>query len=130
MLKKISMRSLTVGALLLAVSFTFSCTKKVTLGKDEVIYKGTATEQEAQKLGAALKDIHYFADRGVSVILTKDSEGTAIAFVVQDGVWDKPDAVQAFTEIGRTVAPAVGGLPIKLRLANTSSETKKEIPLS
>jgi len=44
--KTTSMRTLAVGAMLLAVTFMSACTKKVTTGKAAVIYRGTATESE------------------------------------------------------------------------------------
>jgi len=130
MFKTTSMRTLTVGAMLLAVAFMSGCTKKVKIGKDEVIYKGTATEQEAQKLGEALKAAQYFGDNEASVILSKGTDGTIISYVVKDGFWDDQKNVEGFAELSRGVAPAVGGLPIKVRLLNTAGDTKKEIPVS
>jgi hypothetical protein len=35
--------------------------------------------------------------------------------------------VAGFEEGGRQVAPSVGGFPIKVRLANTQQQTKKEV---
>src|SRR5258708_2862982 len=130
MLNKISMRSLAVGTMILAVTFLSSCTKKVMIGADEVRYEGSATKQEAEALGAALKESQYFQGRGVSVILSKGSDGTLIAFVVKDGLWDDPTNVAGFTTLGRALATSVGGLPIKVRLVNQAIETKKEIPIT
>jgi hypothetical protein len=35
--------------------------------------------------------------------------------------------VVAFEEVGREIAPAVGGFPVKVRLANTERQTMKEL---
>jgi hypothetical protein len=53
-------------------------------------------------------------------------DATSISFVVDDGVWDRPEAVAAFGQLVRRVAPAVGGLPVTLRLLNAAMEPKKE----
>jgi hypothetical protein len=99
--------------------------------KDEVYYSGTATRENAQSLGNALKANGYFNDKGASdkgadVFLAKGNDGTAISFVTKEGSWEQPGIVSLFEEIGREVAPAVGGLPIQLRLLNTQHELKKE----
>jgi hypothetical protein len=99
----------------------------VTIGtKDQVIYSGQATKDQATALGNALKTDGYFQDRGVSVLLNKGSSGTAISYVVQDGVWNKPDMVSAFETITRGVAPTVGGLPVDMRLVNTTEVVEKD----
>jgi hypothetical protein len=57
---------------------------KVTIGaRDEVFYSGSATKQEAEALGSALKQCGYFSDRGVTVFLSKGSEGTVISYVAK-----------------------------------------------
>jgi len=104
---------------------------KVTVGKtDEITYSEAATEQDAKALGEALKTAGYFQDRGATVLLSKSKEGTAVSFVVHDGFWEGEKNVTLFSELGRTVAPAVGGLPVKVRLVNRSLEMKKEIPVT
>ena len=132
MLNKISMRNLAAGSMILAVTFLSACSaKKVTIGaKDEVSYEGSATKQEAEALGAALKTNGYFKDLGYGVVLSKGSAGTTVSFVVQDGIWDDATQVQGYTMLGRLVAPSIGGLPLKVLIVNTHDEPKKEIPLS
>jgi hypothetical protein len=101
---------------------------KVLVGsKDEVYYAGSATKQDAQALGEALKTAGYFQDKGFSVVLSKDKDGTAISFVVKEGVWDDAQMQAGFEQIGRQLAPSVGGLSIKVRLIDSSRATKKEI---
>ncbi|MGA2185419.1 MAG: hypothetical protein ABSH47_20550 [Bryobacteraceae bacterium] len=103
----------------------------LTVGaNDEIRYSGTATEQEAKALGEALKSVGYLEDRGVTVLLSKGSGGTVVGFAVQDGAWNDEDTVATFEKIGRSVAPAVGGVPIKVRLLNTRLQKQKEIAVS
>lgn len=121
-----------LGAVLLAALFAAlflasDNTSKVVIGSnDEVIYSGSATREEAQSLGNALRANGYFSDRGVSVFLTKERHSTIISFVIKKGLWDQPGVVSDFEEIGRQAAPSVGGLPVQIRLINAAREIKKE----
>lgn len=94
-------------------------------GGDELIYEGTATQADAQALGNQLKTIGYFSGKGANVFLTKDG-GTTITFVVTDGTWNDAAAVSDFETIVRSVASTVGGLPIDMRLDNTSLVVEKD----
>ena len=98
--------------------------------KDEVYFTGSATKEDAQALGEGLKKAGYFLDRGFTVILSKDSDGTVISFVVKDGVWDDAGMAAGFQELGRGLAPTVGGFPIKVRLVNALKQSKKEFVLT
>lgn len=99
----------------------------ITIGsKDDVSYSGAATAADAQALGNSLKEIGYFKDRGVTVILAKGKDGTVVSFVVRQGVWNDPSVISQFEEIGREIAPSVGGFPIRIRLVNTDREMQKE----
>jgi hypothetical protein len=95
--------------------------------KDHVYYTDGATKEDALALGKALQDDGYLTDRGVDVMLAKGKDGTVISFLVQDGVWDEPDSVASFEELGRQLAPVVGGFPIKVQLMNTTHDAKKEM---
>jgi hypothetical protein len=95
---------------------------------DEIYYFGPATEADAEALGQALRSAGFLVDAGASVVLSKDG-GTAISFVVGDGVWERPDAVAGFERLTRRVAAAVGGLPVKLVLLNSKMETEKEVAI-
>jgi hypothetical protein len=72
-----------------AVAFLSACSgKKVLIGtSDEVRYSGSATQQEAEALGAALKASGYFQDHGAGVILSNGGDGSVISFAVKDGFW-------------------------------------------
>jgi hypothetical protein len=98
--------------------------------KDEVYFVGAATKADALGLGEALKKDGYFQDHGVTVILTKDADGTSISFVVKDGIWDDASMVAGYQALGRQLGPVVGGFPIKVRLVNGLKQTKKEIDLT
>jgi hypothetical protein len=100
---------------------------KVIAGvKDEVYYYGSATAPEAEALGRALQSNGYLVDSGASVVLSKDGV-TSISFVLGDGAWNRPGTVPAFEGLVRKVAPSVGGLPVDLRLLNSSMEVEKEV---
>jgi len=102
---------------------------KVIIGaSDEIYYFGPATEADAEALGHALKSAGFLVDAGASVVLSKDG-GTAISFVVGNGVWQRVDAVAGFEQLARRVAATVGGLPVMLRLLDSKMETKKEVAL-
>jgi hypothetical protein len=99
---------------------------RAAVGNDHVYYFGTATEDEAQKLGQALKTNGFFQGKGVDVFLTKHNDRAMLSFVVSDGVWNDTATVGEFAGLARKVAPSVGGLPLRLRILNTTLETKKE----
>jgi len=100
---------------------------KIVVGtKDEVYYSGSATQSDAQALGNALKADGYLSDKGVTVLLDKGASGTVVSFEVKEGAWDQPDMVSSFDEIGREIAPSIGGFPIQLHLMNKTREVKKE----
>jgi hypothetical protein len=97
----------------------------VAFGNDTVVYEGTATQADAQALGQKLQSLDYFSGKGADVFLGKHADGTAIAFVVSDGVWNDASAVTGFEGLVRDVAPAVGGLPIKMLLLSTTQQMEK-----
>jgi hypothetical protein len=99
---------------------------KLSVGKDDVYYLGTATESQAQALSEVLKSTDFFSGKGADVFLSKQSDGTSLSFVVGDGVWDDAALVASFEKIARQAAPAVGGLPLRLRLENTTLDVKKD----
>jgi len=94
--------------------------------KDEVYYADGATKEQAQTIGNALKADGFLTDRGVSVIVGKDKDGPVMSFPVEDGIWNQPDKVASFEEVGREMAPLLGGYPIKVRLLTTTRDVKKE----
>jgi hypothetical protein len=91
---------------------------------DQVIYSGIATKSNAIALGNALKSNDYFQNRGASVLLNKGFGSTTISFVVQNGVWNQ-GMLYGFEELAREVAPAVGGLPVEVRLVDSGMDVKE-----
>jgi hypothetical protein len=95
-------------------------------GGDGVYYEGSATKAQAQTLGRWFESKGFFRRKGVQVLLTRHADGTTLAFVVTDGVWNSPSKVGNFEAIVREVAPIVGGLPIDMHLVNTQLQLEKD----
>ncbi len=93
--------------------------------KDEVYYSGSATMQDAKSLGDALKTGGYFTDRGADVFLSKGADGTIVSFVVGKDYLSRPGIMNSFEEVGRNIAPVVGGFPIEVRLITNTREVKQ-----
>jgi hypothetical protein len=103
-------------------------TPKVTIGtRDEVYYYHAATKEDAQALGQALVRVGFLNDRGTTVLLSKGTAGTVVSFVVNEGAWDHPATVYSFEEIGRRIAPVVGGFPIQVRMIDSERALRKEL---
>jgi hypothetical protein len=95
-------------------------------GGDGVYYEGSATKAQAQALGRWFESKGFFRGKGVQVFLTRHDDGTTLAFIVADGVWNNPSKVSNFEAIVRDVAPIVGGLPIDMHLVNTQLQLEKD----
>jgi hypothetical protein len=72
----------------------------------------------------------FFEYRGGTVLLDKTSDGkgsggTAISFVVRDGIWNQPGVLEAFEDVAKNLAPSVGGLPVQLHLLNSQLGVEK-----
>jgi hypothetical protein len=101
---------------------------RVSIGrKDEVYFLHSATREEAQTLGKALQNVGFLNDRGTTVLLSKGTDGTLISFVLSDGGWDHPETIYSFEEIGRRIANAVGGFPVKVRLIDSHRVLHREL---
>ncbi len=109
------------------IGFRLTRDPSITIGThDDISYSGSATKSDAQALGNRLKEIGYLKDRGVSVSVAKGNQGTIVSFVIKEGAWNDPNVVSEFEEIGREIAPAVGGFPMRVRLLNTDRDVEKE----
>jgi hypothetical protein len=100
---------------------------KVLVNTKDAVYYTHATKEDAESLGRALKAIGFFNDRGAAVLLSKNTTGAVVSFVLNRGAWDHPDAVFTFQEIARRVAPALGGFPVIIRLCDPSWAVQKEL---
>jgi len=92
--------------------------------KDHVFYTGSATEQDAKALGNQLKAEQYFTDTGHDVFLDKSGDGTTVSFVIKDGVAGDTKTIEEFEEVGRLIAPSVGGFPVRIRLIDKDKNEK------
>ena len=101
--------------------------QKVFEGRDQVYYLGSATAQDAKEVGDGLQKEKFFSGSGSDVFVNKDSTGTALTFVVEDGVWDNAGNVAGFKQLVRRIAPSIGGLPVELRLADTTLKDRKQV---
>ena len=95
-------------------------------GGDGVYYEGSATKAQAQALGRHFQSKGFFRGKGTNVLLTIHDDGTTLAFVVADGVWNNPSKVSNFEAIVRDVAPMLGGLPIDMHLVNRQVQLEKD----
>jgi hypothetical protein len=103
---------------------------KVIVGtKDEIYYYRSASKTDAQALGVALNATGFLNNRGTTVLLSKGSAGTIVSFVLNSGAWDHPETIYSFEEIGRRIAPAIGGFPIVLRLIDAARNVQKELTI-
>ena len=101
---------------------------RVVIGKtDAVYYSRLATAEDAEALGRSLQNVGFFQDRGTSVLLSKNKRVATISFVVNDGAWNHADTVASFEEIGRRIAPSVGGFPIEIRLVDGEWPVQKSL---
>jgi rhomboid protease GluP len=111
-------RSLTIGA------------GEVRVGsRDRVDYAGLATEQQAMDLGNALRGSGFFHDQGAVAILSRasQSEPAELSLVVAEDSWNNERTVAALAALVRSVAPAIGGLPMRLRLLDLHGVTAREV---
>jgi hypothetical protein len=101
---------------------------KVTIGKnDEVYYYRRATKEDAKALGDELVRIGFFTDRGSSVLLWMGGGPTVVSFGVGEGAWEHPNTIANFTEIGRRIAPTVGGFPLEVHLIDANRIVRKKM---
>lgn len=97
--------------------------------KESVNYSGQATEQDARKLGDALKQIGYFdGSKATDVLLHKDTGKTTVSFVVGTG-WNDDKTKRAFRDIGKSLADKATGHPLTVRLVDTKLNTKAEMQI-
>jgi hypothetical protein len=95
--------------------------------RERVIYSGTATAKEAMALGKALQQQGYFdGSTEADAELSKNWWSmTEITFVVGSDV-DK-EMTEQFRQLEKDISGSVGGLPVKLKLANEYYLTKRTL---
>jgi hypothetical protein len=103
---------------------------KVMVGtKDEIYYYRSATKEDAIALGQALKETGFLTNSGAGILLSKGKSrgATVVSFILKDGAWNHPDAISNFGEIGRRIAPSVGGFPLRMRLIDQRFVVQKDL---
>jgi hypothetical protein len=105
-------------------------TKYAVTEKESVNYSGSATAQDAQALGEALKKIGFFDNtKATDVLLHTDQTGTAISFVLDHG-WDNEEILTSFKQIGEMLVPGIRVTHLKIMLIDEHLNTKKEIQIN
>jgi hypothetical protein len=105
-------------------------TKYAVSEKESVNYSGSATAQDAQALGEALKKIGFFDNtKATDVLLHSDQTGTAVSFVVDHG-WDNEEILTAFKQIGDSLVQGLKATHLKVMLIDEHLNTKKEIQIN
>lgn len=120
----------------------------ITVGtNDRVVYSGSATKAEAQSLGQALIKTGYFRKPNAAVLLSKDTGGTIVSLITDekepakaaDGStpataprlipypWENPDYLAGVQALGATIAPTVGGPPIRIAILNRDGLVEKTV---
>ena len=96
-------------------------------GNAHVYYLDSATEADARSLAATLRDQNAFAGGSADVFISKEHAGTSVLIPVREGAWNNSRQVSWLKQIVRRAAPSVGGLPVTLRLLDTSLQPRKDV---
>jgi hypothetical protein len=103
----------------------------VELGAGQkVTYEDAATEADARKLGAYLREAGFFDDSGQArdVSVRKNGVKITVSFVLQDGAWDKPNIVEIFQGLRDRIAENVfPGVRVFVALCDDTLSVKKTI---
>ena len=127
----VSMVSLLLTLVIPTVLFViFGEEDKVVFGPDEAIYyEDGATETDAHRLGSLLQEVGFFDGTNTAdVWLARTSTGVTVSFTVQDGIWDNPEVVESFRELGSLIKERVfANRPVEVRFIDNNLITKKVI---
>jgi hypothetical protein len=96
-------------------------------GGIEMRYSGSATEAQAQALAEAFHKA--LSEKELTVLFSVNQGKKEIAIVVHPGTWDDAATVEGLQTFIRSVADSAGGLPITLRLIDSTLDSKKEVPV-
>jgi hypothetical protein len=101
---------------------------KFVLGtKDEVFYSGKFSEQDAAALAQALHKLGFFRDEGASVFLSRRGGVTGVSFAMHEDSWKHEETVAALEQMGRLIAPEIGGFPIEVRVTDSDWNIEKSM---
>lgn len=121
---------LVLGAVL-GVAFLFepSFGTVVEFGNDEVYYSGDATDDDARKLAGFLQEIEFFGAGGASVRLEYASGQYTVSFALADYAWENPETVEAFRNIGRSLADSTFSPPLTIKLCDEYFTAKESLTI-
>lgn len=101
---------------------------KLRIGtNDYVYYYREVNRSDAESLGQVLQTMGYFRDRGASVLLSRNKGGMVVSFVLADGLWNRADVAASFEQIGRHLAPVLGGFPLEVRLTDSRWDVRRRL---
>ncbi|HEY3359032.1 MAG TPA: hypothetical protein VGQ83_37625 [Polyangia bacterium] len=101
--------------------------ERVTVGQVHVYYEDGGTQDEARRIATALRERGYGVNE-TDVKLTGRAPRRALAFIVQDGIWDDAEMVATFREVGEHVRDlAFPGEPLEVRLCDSWWTTHKAL---
>lgn len=99
-------------------------------GNDEIFYAGEATQDDAERLAAVLRDCGYFGNDGVTVVLSESTGHHTIQFVVQDGAWNDPDVTNGIRVIAWDIITGGFSDPLTVELCDETLTVKKSITVT
>ena len=128
---------------------------RLTVGQNDVlVYAGSATKSDAQKLAPALVKVGLLRKPGVLLVLTRDNNGAALLIPFKgdetaqateaklsapgsslSGLplahttlpWEDPALLRSLAYVGPQLTAALGTTPLTLRLLNSKGERHAEI---
>jgi hypothetical protein len=99
---------------------------------EEVYYSGGVSETQARALGRVLQQQRYFDGiGGKTVQVSRAGDGYSVAFVIQQGRWDKPGVPEYFQGLGKQISAEIfDGKRIEVRLCDEWMNTKKTMAVA
>jgi hypothetical protein len=97
----------------------------------EELYYRDVSEEDAQRLGQALKDVGYFTGGGRKTVqISRQDNRYVLALVVKHGTWDMPDMADSMRLLGLQLSARVfNGEPVEVRLCDERMREKKSVKL-
>lgn len=126
------------------LQFEFNTEPVVDMGQNQyVFYAGGATREDAQRIGEALKDAGYFDGKIFGwprmrvlnfanpdlVMIAGPVGDREISFYVQDREWIDQSTVQRMRGLVESIAPAIGGKPVTMRLFAEGLDEKERLQI-
>jgi hypothetical protein len=96
--------------------------------KEEIYYKDVR-EDDARRLSQVLKEMGFFNGSTYKTVqLSRKDNRYVLAFVVLDGTWNNPDAVEELRLVSMQIAARIfDGQPLEIRLCDQRMREKKSL---